>query len=89
MAGMKEYAGVARAPFLLLPPTLVAAGAAAAAWGPGWGFTGAVAGLSAEGRVGHAVAEGLLGACDVGGRLPPERRIEAQMLIGMLESRLG
>lgn len=32
MAGMKEYASVARAPFLLLPPTLVAAGAAAAAW---------------------------------------------------------
>jgi 1,4-dihydroxy-2-naphthoate octaprenyltransferase len=29
---MKEYASVARAPFLLLPPTLVAAGAAAAAW---------------------------------------------------------
>jgi 1,4-dihydroxy-2-naphthoate octaprenyltransferase len=32
MAGIKEFAGVARAPFLLLPPTLVAAGAAAAAW---------------------------------------------------------
>ena len=32
MAGIKEYASVARAPFLLLPPTLVAAGAAAAAW---------------------------------------------------------
>jgi 1,4-dihydroxy-2-naphthoate octaprenyltransferase len=32
MAGIREYAGVARAPFLLLPPTLVAAGAAAAAW---------------------------------------------------------
>jgi 1,4-dihydroxy-2-naphthoate octaprenyltransferase len=32
MAGVKEFAGVARAPFLLLPPTLVAAGAAAAAW---------------------------------------------------------
>jgi 1,4-dihydroxy-2-naphthoate octaprenyltransferase len=31
-AGIKEYAGVARAPFLLLPPTLVAAGAAASAW---------------------------------------------------------
>jgi 1,4-dihydroxy-2-naphthoate octaprenyltransferase len=29
---MKEYASIARAPFLLLPPTLVAAGAAAAAW---------------------------------------------------------
>jgi 1,4-dihydroxy-2-naphthoate octaprenyltransferase len=29
---MKEYARVARAPFLLLPPTLVAAGAAASAW---------------------------------------------------------
>lgn len=32
MGGIKEYAAVARAPFLLLPPTLVAAGAAAAAW---------------------------------------------------------
>jgi 1,4-dihydroxy-2-naphthoate octaprenyltransferase len=30
--GIKEYASVARAPFLLLPPTLVAAGAAASAW---------------------------------------------------------
>jgi 1,4-dihydroxy-2-naphthoate octaprenyltransferase len=32
MVGVKEFAGVARAPFLLLPPTLVAAGSAAAAW---------------------------------------------------------
>ncbi len=32
MAGLGEYAAVARAPFLLLPPTLVASGAAAAAW---------------------------------------------------------
>ena len=32
MADVKAYANVARAPFLLLPPTLVAAGAAAAAW---------------------------------------------------------
>ena len=32
MAGISEYAAVARAPFLLLPPTLVASGAAAAAW---------------------------------------------------------
>lgn len=32
MAGLKEFTSVARAPFLLLPPTLVAAGAAAAAW---------------------------------------------------------
>jgi 1,4-dihydroxy-2-naphthoate octaprenyltransferase len=32
MAGFKAFAGVARAPFLLLPPTLVASGAAAAAW---------------------------------------------------------
>ena len=32
MAVVKQYASVARAPFLLLPPTLVAAGAAAAAW---------------------------------------------------------
>ena len=32
MASLKAYAGVARAPFLLLPPTLVASGAAASAW---------------------------------------------------------
>jgi len=32
MAQLKDYASVARAPFLLLPPTLVASGAAAAAW---------------------------------------------------------
>jgi len=32
MAEIKDFAGVARAPFLLLPPTLVASGAAAAAW---------------------------------------------------------
>jgi 1,4-dihydroxy-2-naphthoate octaprenyltransferase len=32
MAELKAFAGVARAPFLLLPPTLIASGAAAAAW---------------------------------------------------------
>ena len=32
MAQIKDFAGVARAPFLFLPPTLVASGAAAAAW---------------------------------------------------------
>jgi 1,4-dihydroxy-2-naphthoate octaprenyltransferase len=32
MADLQAFAGVARAPFLLLPPTLVASGAAAAAW---------------------------------------------------------
>jgi len=32
MAQVKDFASVARAPFLLLPPTLVASGAAAAAW---------------------------------------------------------
>ena len=32
MSALKAYAAVARAPFLLLPPTLVASGAAAAAW---------------------------------------------------------
>ncbi len=31
-ADLRSFAGVARAPFLLLPPTLVASGAAAAAW---------------------------------------------------------
>jgi len=32
MAQLKDFAGVARASFLLLPPTLVASGAAASAW---------------------------------------------------------
>ena len=32
MSDLKAYAAVARAPFLLLPPTLVASGAAAASW---------------------------------------------------------
>ena len=32
MPGLRDYASVARAPFLLLPPTLVASGAAASAW---------------------------------------------------------
>lgn len=32
MNSIRAFAGVARAPFLLLPPTLVASGAAAAAW---------------------------------------------------------
>lgn len=32
MAEIRDFASVARAPFLLLPPTLVASGAAAAAW---------------------------------------------------------
>lgn len=36
MAELKDFAGVARAPFLLLPPTLVASGAAAAAWDDGF-----------------------------------------------------
>ena len=31
-AGIQQFASVARAPFLLLPPTLIAAGAAASAW---------------------------------------------------------
>ena len=32
MATLRAYVGVARGPFLLLPPTLIASGAAAAAW---------------------------------------------------------
>jgi len=39
MAGIKEFASVARAPFLLLPLTLVASGAAAAAWDNGFSWT--------------------------------------------------
>jgi len=38
-AGLREYAAVARAPFLLLPPTLVAAGAAASAWNGGFSWS--------------------------------------------------
>jgi 1,4-dihydroxy-2-naphthoate octaprenyltransferase len=39
MFDMKAFAGVARAPFLLLPPTLVASGAAAAAWNGHFSWT--------------------------------------------------
>lgn len=39
MAQLKHFAGVARAPFLLLPPTLVASGAAAAAWDGSFSWT--------------------------------------------------
>lgn len=39
MAQLKDFAGVARAPFLLLPPTLVASGAAAAAWDGSFSWT--------------------------------------------------
>jgi 1,4-dihydroxy-2-naphthoate octaprenyltransferase len=39
MAGIQKFASVARAPFLLLPPTLVAAGAAAAAWDGSFSWT--------------------------------------------------
>jgi len=39
MAGIKEYASVALAPFLLLPPTLIASGAAAAAWANGFSWS--------------------------------------------------
>ena len=39
MANIRAYAGVARAPFLLLPVTLVAAGAAAAAYDGGFSLT--------------------------------------------------
>jgi 1,4-dihydroxy-2-naphthoate octaprenyltransferase len=38
MAGLKPWLGVARAPFLALPVTLVAAGAAAAAWDGAFGW---------------------------------------------------
>lgn len=39
MNGIRAFAGVARAPFLLLPPTLVASGAAAAAWDGAFSWT--------------------------------------------------
>jgi len=39
MASLKPYAGVARAPFLLLPFTLIAAGAAASAYANGFSWT--------------------------------------------------
>lgn len=39
MAQLKDFAGVARAPFLLLPPTLVASGGAAAAWDGSFSWT--------------------------------------------------
>jgi 1,4-dihydroxy-2-naphthoate octaprenyltransferase len=46
---LKAFAGVARAPFLLLPPTLVASGAAAAAWGGAFSWSRTV--LAAIGLV--------------------------------------
>ena len=39
MPGVREFSNVARAPFLLLPPTLVASGAAAAAWNGAFSWT--------------------------------------------------
>ena len=45
MAQLKDFAGVARAPFLLLPPTLVASGAAAAAWDGSFSWTHTVMAL--------------------------------------------
>jgi 1,4-dihydroxy-2-naphthoate octaprenyltransferase len=39
MPGLEDYASVARAPFLLLPPTLVASGAAASAWDGSFSWT--------------------------------------------------
>lgn len=52
-------------------------------------LTEALSAVSEEARVGHELAEQLLAACDAAGTLPTARRIEAQLLIGMLESRLG
>ena len=46
---LKAFVGVARAPFLLLPPTLVASGAAAAAWGGAFSWSRTV--LAAVGLV--------------------------------------
>src|SRR5512139_1457738 len=46
MAGMKALLGVSRGPFLLLPPTLIAAGSAAAAYDGRFVWPHALAGLA-------------------------------------------
>jgi hypothetical protein len=53
------------------------------------GLTTALVDRSEEARMGQAMARALLDACDEQGRLPLPRRAEAQLLIGMLEQRLG
>jgi 1,4-dihydroxy-2-naphthoate octaprenyltransferase len=45
MPRLAAYAGVARAPFLLLPPTLVASGSAAAAWNGSFSWIGTLLAL--------------------------------------------
>jgi 1,4-dihydroxy-2-naphthoate octaprenyltransferase len=45
MANISSFAAVARAPFLLLPPTLIASGAAAAAWDGAFSWTHTVLAL--------------------------------------------
>lgn len=52
-------------------------------------ITGALAERSPEAEQGKAYAEALLADCTREGRLPGGRRGEAQMLVGMLESRLA
>lgn len=52
-------------------------------------ITGALEALSPEAAQGKMYAEALLAACSREGRLPDGRRGEAQMLVGMLESRLA
>jgi Zn-dependent M28 family amino/carboxypeptidase len=45
--------------------------------------------LSDEAKMGLPMARALLAVCDEAGRLPVARRPEIQMLVGLLESRLG
>ncbi len=58
MSSLEAYASVARAPFLLLPPTLVASGAAAAAWDGSFSWSRTV--LAAVGLVSLHMAVNIL-----------------------------
>jgi len=48
-----------------------------------------LAAISDDAKMGLAMAEALLAGCDDRGRLPAARRPELQMLVGLLENRLG
>jgi Peptidase family M28 len=52
-------------------------------------LTGSLVLVSPEAKMGRAMAESLLVACDRDGRLPAKRRDEVRMLVGLLESRLA
>jgi hypothetical protein len=52
-------------------------------------LTTSLVAVSPEAKLGREHAEDLLAACDGLGRLPPARRDEVRMLVGILEARLA